>query len=122
MSNQSVGEEERQISNNMLSMKTIFEYMNTNVTNGALIIFDQDKEFDKICIHFILATPKKKGFGTDSTSWIQTFYKNIQSKIQTNGAQTEPFDINRSVRQGWCYYITVIEAHKNSKMTMIFKE
>jgi hypothetical protein len=94
-------------------MKTSFEYMNTNKANGALILFDQEKAFYKIGIHFILASLNKNGFCTSSTRWMQTLYKNIQSKIQINGAQTEPFDITRSVRRGWCYYITEIEAHKN---------
>jgi hypothetical protein len=81
MPNQSCGEKGRQISDHILSIKSILDYMESNHQSGALILFDQEKAFDKIETKFTFKTLQKNGFGPNFINWIKTLYKNIISKI-----------------------------------------
>jgi hypothetical protein len=63
MPNQSCGEKGRNIVDNILSIKYILDYMEDNKQGGALVLFDQEKAFDRIETKFIFNVLKENGFG-----------------------------------------------------------
>jgi hypothetical protein len=65
-------------------IKSFLEYMEDNKQGGALVLFDQEKAFDRNETKFIFNVLKENGFGLKYIKWIKTLYKNISSKIQIN--------------------------------------
>lgn len=66
----------------------------------AIISVDQTKAFDRLNRGFMIKTLRKFGFGESFINWINTLYMGITSKICTNGYISEPFHLERGVRQG----------------------
>ena len=67
---------------------------------GMILLIDFEKAFDSIDFNFILETLDFFGFGPDMCHWVKTFYKDITSSVVNNGHISQPFSINRGVRQG----------------------
>lgn len=66
----------------------------------AIISLDQTKAFDRLNHGFMFKILKKFGFGDSFINWIKTLYTDINSQICTNGYVSEPFNLERGVRQG----------------------
>ena len=66
----------------------------------AIISIDQTKAFDRLNHGFMFKILEKFGFGDSFISWIKTLYTDINSQICTNGYLSEPFTLERGVRQG----------------------
>ena len=65
-----------------------------------LIQIDFEKAFDYLEWHFIEKCLSYFNFGPSFKNWIKLFYTDIKSSVTNNGWTTEPFTINRGVRQG----------------------
>ncbi len=65
-----------------------------------MVLIDQEKAFDRIEHNYIEKVLEKFGFGEKFRTWTKILYNEITARIQVNGANTEKFDIQRSVRQG----------------------
>jgi hypothetical protein len=67
---------------------------------GAMVLIDQEKAFDRIEHNYIEMVLEKFGFGEKFRKWTEILYNRITSRVQVNGAVTDKFEIQRSVRQG----------------------
>jgi len=85
---------------------------------GILVFLDQEKAFDRVKWSFLVKVIDKFGFGENFTSWIQTLYKGISSKLKINNFITDSFNIERGVRQGDCLspilFVIIIETLANA--------
>ena len=75
---------------------------------GKMICTDFKKAFDTVSRDFLFHTLSAFSFGP--SYWIHTFYNNISSCVLNNGFSTQPFAVERGVRQRdplsplFCYY------------------
>ena len=65
-----------------------------------MICIDLKKAFDTVSRDFLFRTLTSFGFGPSFLKWIYTFYNNISSCVINNGFSTQPFPVDRGVRQG----------------------
>ena len=75
-------------------------YVNEKNMNGAVINLDWNKAFDRVDWDFLIKIMKKIGFSNKIINWLAVLYSNIESLCLINGFLTEPFDVERGVRQG----------------------
>ena len=84
----------------------------------ALLSIDQMKAFDRVSWDFLFKTLEKLNFGTMFIKCVKTMYNNIKSCVKVNGHISEPFTLERGVRQGCplspLLYILVAEVLSNS--------
>ena len=66
----------------------------------ALLSIDQMKAFDRVNWDFLLKVLEKMNFGPTFIEWIKILYTGIQSRVKVNGYVSEPFHLERGVRQG----------------------
>ena len=90
----------RHITDNIHTMQDLIDLLNKNNENGAVLLFDQEKAFDRMSHAFIIKTLKAFGFGEYFTKWIKIIYKDTKSFVKVNGYETAEFDIQRGVKQG----------------------
>jgi ABC-type enterochelin transport system substrate-binding protein len=67
---QTCGEKGRNISNNILSIKSILDYMDQKNIDGALVLIDMEKTFDRVETNFVIKILEKFGFGASLIKWI----------------------------------------------------
>ena len=67
---------------------------------GKMICIDFKKAFDTVSRDFLFRTLSAFGFEPSFIQWIHTFYNNISSCVLKNGFSTQPFAVERGVRQG----------------------
>lgn len=65
-----------------------------------MLSIDLHKAFDRVEHSFIEQTMGKFGFGERIQKWIKLIYENAKSCVKVNGMLTDPFPLERSVRQG----------------------
>ena len=65
-----------------------------------MVLFDQEKAFDRLEHNYIQKVLEKFGFGINFQKWTNIMYNEITASVHVNGANTGKFDIHRSVRQG----------------------
>ena len=67
---------------------------------GLLFFSDFEKAFDTINHDFIVDCLHHFNFGNSFINWIKLFYNDIKSIMIHNGYLSEPFPVQRGVRQG----------------------
>ena len=90
----------KDISENVVSMSLLIDYVKKNDINGLVLKIDQYKAFDRVNHEYLFSVIKKMGFGHNFQKWIYILYNNIQSCIKYNGYISDLFPIKRGVRQG----------------------
>ena len=65
-----------------------------------MICIDFKKAFDTVSRDFLFRTLTSVGFGPSFLQWIYTIYNKISSCVIKNGFSTQPFPVERGVRQG----------------------
>ena len=88
----------RDISDIIRTIRDTIECMGKD--GGIILSMDLNKAFDRVEHSFLFCTLEKFGFGQRIINWIKLLYKNARSRIKINGAITDPFPLERSVRQG----------------------
>jgi len=97
---QTCGIKGRTIFENIIVAQDAIFISNSDNRPLAIIAVDQTKAFDRLNRSFMFKTLKKFGFGDSFTNWIKILYNHIESKICTNGYLSQPFGLERGVRQG----------------------
>lgn len=97
---QTCGIKGRTIFENIIFTQDAVFYANKHQKPLAVISVDQAKAFDRLNRTFLFRILKKFGFGDSFIHWIQTIYTDTHSQICTNGHVSEPFLLERGVRQG----------------------
>ena len=100
MNNQKCGLPGRRMEEVLYNIQATLEISKTKNLSMYLMITDFEKAFDRVNHSFIYKIFKKLGFGPMMIQWLQIVYENITSKIQINGAFTQPILIKRGIRQG----------------------
>ena len=90
----------RDISENILIMSNVINYVNDNNLNGLVLKIDQYKAFDCVNHEYLFKALDRMGFGSNILRWIKILYHNITACIKHNGFISESFSIKRGVRQG----------------------
>ena len=91
---------ERDITENVITMNNIIDYVNENDSDGYLLKIDQFKAFDSVNHDYLFSCIKRMGFGPYFLNWIKILYRGIHGCIKHNGYMSEFFPIKRGVRQG----------------------
>ena len=103
----------RSIIDNCHLYRNIIDYIKYKPTEICFISLDYEKAFDRIDLDFLFKCLEKYGFGTQFIKWIKLLYTDIYSSVITNNHVTNPFKIQRGVRQGCSLsplvYVLVIE-------------
>ncbi len=66
----------------------------------AVLSLDAQKAFDQIEWPYMFEALRRFGFGTNFMEWVKIIYSNPVSCILTNSVKSQPFDLQRGVRQG----------------------
>ena len=75
----------------------IRKYLNCSIN---LEFYDNCRNSRAVSRDFLFRTLSAFGFGPSFIQWIHTFYSNISSCVLNNGFSTQPFPVERGVRQG----------------------
>ena len=73
---------------------------NKHKEDCVVIALDAEKAFDHIEWQFMLSTLNRFGFGSSFINWITIIYCQPQASIINNGEISQPFNLQRGVRQG----------------------
>ena len=82
------------------TIEDVMEFSQRYNLEGRMICIDFKKAFDTVSRDFLFRTLTSFGFGPSLLQWIHKFYNNISSCVINNGFSTQPFAVERGVRQG----------------------
>ena len=82
------------------TIEDVMEFSQRYDLEGRMICIDFKKAFDTVSRDFLFRTLTSFGFGPSFLQWTHTFYNNISSCVINNGFSTQPFAVERGVRQG----------------------
>ena len=92
--------ENRSINNLNVLIRDVFCYTNESQIDVALLNLDWSKAFDRVDHEFLFRIMQKFGFDDEFIQMIKMLYLDAESIICVNGNLSDPFPINKSVRQG----------------------
>ena len=90
----------RDISDNVLAMHDLLDFISENNRDGYLIKIDQQKAFDRVNHRYLIKVLEKFDFPEYFVKWVSIFYTEVKSSVKINGYLTEPLSIRRGIRQG----------------------
>ena len=90
----------RNIASILRSTDDIIDYLNMNKQPGILVGVDFQKAFDTLSKDLIRDSLKLYGFGDNFSQWIKVIISKSSSSINHYGWISEPFDVQRGIRQG----------------------
>ncbi|KXJ74370.1 hypothetical protein RP20_CCG013788 [Aedes albopictus] len=91
---------DRSIFQATLSLKDRVAQLNARKQKGKMISFDMDHAFDRVSHEFLHRTLLSLGVNRDFVGWLSRVADVASSRLLINGRLTQPFRIERSVRQG----------------------
>lgn len=88
------------------------EWAQQTCQNAILVKLDFDKSYDRVRWNFILSMLKWLGFGPKLQAHVRMLFQDANSQIIINNMMTDPFPLQRSIRQGCplASYLYVITA------------
>ena len=75
--------------------------------NGFFVLIDQAKAFDRVNHEYLFMTMEALGFKGDFLELTKMLYKDITSQVMVNGHPTSKINIERGVRQGCPFSMTL---------------
>ena len=103
----------------------IIEYTKRKDIPGVAVFLDFEKVFDSVEWNYIQKCLEATNFSPHLRQWVYVFYHNISSCVLNNGHASEPFLLERGVRQGYplqgMLFVIAIEvlAQKRRRSKMI---
>ena len=88
----------KDISENVLIMNNLIDYVNDINSHGFALKIDQYKAFDRVDHMYLYDVITRMGFGQRFLSWIKILYNDINGCIRHNGFISDTFPIKRGVR------------------------
>jgi len=80
--------------------KVILNYAEVTEENGAIVVLDQEKAYDKIRHDYLWKTLEAFCLPQPFICTIQALYNNAHTKIAINGVFSRTFKVMRGVQQG----------------------
>ena len=93
---------QRQTQDNIKRTLHIVSQITQSGQQAALISCDARKAYDSVFWCFLFKTLEKFGFHESFIETIQALYRNPTARLKINGDLSEPFILERGVRQGDC--------------------
>ncbi len=90
----------RDITDTICTIRDVVDSLDKDGEGGIVLSIDLNKAFDRVEHSFIEQTMRRFGFGERILRWISLLYNNAKSCVKVNGVLTDPFPLERSVRQG----------------------
>jgi len=90
----------RSILDNLHLVRNAIDYCLAKKISCAIISYDQAKAFDRVSHEYLFAVLRAFGFGNSFIKWVELLYTDIYSRVLVNGFLSDPFTIERSIRQG----------------------
>jgi len=90
----------RMINDNIHLIRSIIEDQKRLRDPIGIILWDQEKAFDKVNHGYLLAVLQAFGFGESFIRWISLLYSNGSFKIRLNNSLSNPIESKSGVRQG----------------------
>lgn len=78
----------------------VIEWGERENVNGTIVCLDQEKAYDKIRHDYMWTTLGRFGFPEQCISTIKTLYSEARTTVIINGEKSNPYRVNRGVRQG----------------------
>lgn len=91
---------EGDIMGNLILVKEIIQYCNEEDVEGALILMDFKKAYDRVDRDLMIKTLERMNFGPEFTEMIATLYEEVGSMIEVNDELTREVITGGGVRQG----------------------
>jgi ribonuclease HI/exonuclease III len=80
--------------------KSIIAFAETSESDGAIVALDQEKAYDKIRHDYLFRALREYGFPEIFISTVQHLYSSAETEIAINGIHSQPYKVERGVRQG----------------------
>ena len=90
----------RSIFDNIHLIRNVIDYIEQKNIGACFISLDQEKAFDRVSWPYMYKVLESFGFDNKFIHWIKVIYADISSSVIVNGHISEPFVLERSVRQG----------------------
>ena len=90
----------RSIFNHIRMAKAIINYAEVMEENGAIVALDQEKAYDKIRHDYLWKTLEAFNLPHTFIKTLKALYQNATTRVAINGVLSEPFKIQRGIRQG----------------------
>ena len=97
---QTCGVPGRFIGENVAFIRDVIDFATWSNSPVALLSLDQEKAFDRVEWSFMRDTLLAMGFGPSFISWVDLFYRDVESSVDVNGHLYPFFSLSRGVRQG----------------------
>ncbi len=91
---------DRYIGDNARLMEDLIFECETNNIDGAMILIDQSKAYDRVEWKWLEKVLQQFNFGPKFINWIVMLYAHAKSTIMTNGHFSETISLKRGLRQG----------------------
>ncbi|MGH0162989.1 UNVERIFIED_CONTAM: hypothetical protein FKN15_061389 [Acipenser sinensis] len=88
------------IFDNLFLIRDLFNVSKLFNLDFGLVSLDQEKAFDRVDHGFLFRTLEAFGFGPVFISYIKMLYSNIFSLVKMNNCLSQPFPVQRRIRQG----------------------
>jgi hypothetical protein len=88
------------IMGSLILVKEIIEYCNEEEVEGALILMDFKKAYDRIDREFMMKTLKAMNFGPDFVGMVEMLYAEVLAQVEVNGELSKEMETEGGVRQG----------------------
>jgi hypothetical protein len=90
----------RSIFNHIRLTKIMIQYAEATEHNGAIIALDQEKAYDRITHEYLWKVLEAFELPEHFINTVKTLYKAAETTVIINGVKSDPFPVNRGVRQG----------------------
>ena len=97
---QTCGVPDRSIFENLFLIRDTIEFVNHKQLSAAVMSLDQEKAFDRVNHGFLQRVVERFNFGPYFQRWVNVVYTDIRSNVINNGWLSQPFTLERGVRQG----------------------
>ena len=88
------------ITGNLILVKEVIEYIEEEDLDGAIVMMDFMKAFDRIDRDVMFEVLERMNFGDMFVEYVKMMYNDVTAKIEINGELTEEVETTRGMRQG----------------------
>ena len=103
----------RTIQDNVILIRSIIEYQQQKRDPIGLVLWDQEKAFDRVNHRYLVGVLEAFGFGSGFIDWVKLLYANGSFRIKVNNYISKSIDFKSGVRQGCslsgCLFVISLE-------------